>query len=203
MSKYTGPLWKKSRALGISLLENKKEFSRGKKRTTPPGQHGANKKKHHSTYALRNKENQKILHLYGTRKRHLTNLVDKLKEHKENIGDNLLINCESRLDNLVLRSGLISTRRCARQLVSHGHFLVNGQKVKCPSYQVSIGQTISLKKEKMKESRIVKESLEQNIKTPPYLNFDKQNLTINYIRHPLSGELNKDINPSLVVESYR
>lgn len=203
MSKYTGPLWKKSRALGISLLENKKEFSRGKKRTTPPGQHGANKKRYCSTYALRNKENQKILHLYGLRKKHLDNLFTKLKKHKENIGDNLLIKCESRLDSLVFRSGLISTRRCARQLVSHGHFLVNGQKVKSPSYQVSLGQIISLKKEKMKENQIVKESLEQNIKTPPYLNFDKQKLTINYVRQPLSGELNKDINPSLVVELYQ
>ncbi|WNE40928.1 MAG: 30S ribosomal protein S4 [Mycoplasmataceae bacterium] len=203
MSKYLGPLWKKSRALGISLLENKKEFSRGKKRTTPPGQHGAKKRRNFSTYGLRNKENQKILHLYGTRKRHLINLVEKLKKHKENIGDNLLINFESRLDNLVFRSGLVSTRRCARQLVSYGHFLVNNQKVKCPSYRVSVGQTISLKKEKMKENRIVKESLEQNIKVPSYLNFDKQNLTINYIRQPLPTELNKDINSSLAVESYR
>jgi small subunit ribosomal protein S4 len=184
-------------------LENKKEFSRGKKRTTPPGQHGANKKRHFSTYALRNKENQKILHLFGTRKRHLINLVDKLKKHKENIGDNLLINFESRLDNLVLRSGLVSTRRCARQLVSHGHFSVNGQKVKTPSYQVNPGQVISLRKEKMTENKIVKESLEQNIKVPSFLNFDKQKLTINYVRYPLSTELNKDINPSLAVESYR
>lgn len=127
-------------------------------------------------------------------------MFTKLKKNKENIGDNLLINCESRLDNLVFRSGLVNTRNCARQLVSHGHFLVNGQKVKTPSYQVTPGQIISLRKEKLTENKIVKDSLEQNIKFPPYLNFDKQKLTINYVRHPLSTELNKDIDTSLVVE---
>jgi small subunit ribosomal protein S4 len=104
------------------------------------------------------------------------------------------------LDNLVFRSGLVGTRGCARQLVSHGHFSVDGQKVKSPSYQVEPGQVITLRKEAMIENKIVKSSLEQNIKVPSYLNFDKQNLIINYVRLPLSAELNKDIDTSLVVE---
>jgi small subunit ribosomal protein S4 len=95
---------------------------------------------------------------------------------------------------------LVTTRHCARQLVSQGHFLVNGQKVKSPSYQLAIGQIISLRKKKMAENKIIKSSLEQNIKFPPYINFDKQKLTINYLRHPATEELNKGIDTSLVVE---
>jgi small subunit ribosomal protein S4 len=108
------PLWKKSRALNFSLLENKKEFSRGKKRITPPGQHG-DKRKRHSAYALQNHEKQKLRFLYGLKEKQLHNLFAKLKKEKGNTGDNLLISCEARLDNIVFRSGLVCTRCMARQ----------------------------------------------------------------------------------------
>src|SRR5438067_10521496 len=103
MSRYLGPLTRKSRAFGFSLLENKKEFSRGKKRTTPPGQHG-DKRKRRSVYALQNREKQKIRFLYGLKEKQLYSLFAKLKKEKSNTGDNLLVNCESRLDNIVFRS---------------------------------------------------------------------------------------------------
>lgn len=198
-------LWKKSRALNFSLLENKKEFSRGKKRITPPGQHGA-KRKRFSDYANQNREKQKIRFLYGLKENQLGNLFAKLKKQKGNIGDNLLINCETRLDNLVFRSGLTNTRSLARQLVSHGHFLVdNGQKVqkvKSPSYQVKPNNIISLRKEKMRENKLIKTNLQQNNPCPAYVNLDKEKLTITYLRYPLVEELNKEINTSLVVEWY-
>lgn len=201
MSKYIGPIWRKSRALKISLLENKKEFSRGKKRTTSPGIHG-DKRRRESTYGLQNKEKRKICLRYGLREKGLYNLFVKAKKEKDNTGDTLLKMCESRLDNLIFRSGLVNTRRFARLWVSQGHFLVNNQKVKSPSYQVEIGQNINLRKEKMVENKLVKSNLEQNAKIPPYISFDKKNLTINYLRYPSPEEYNKDIDTSLVVEWY-
>jgi small subunit ribosomal protein S4 len=149
---------------------------------------------------LQNIEKQKVRLLYGLKEKQLYNLFSKVKKEKGNANDNLLINCESRLDNLVFRSGLVHTRRLSRQLVSHGHFLVDGQKVKTPSYQVKSGQVISLRKEKMAENKLIKSSLEQNIKVPSYLNFDRQKLTIIYLRYPAIEELNRGINTNLVVE---
>src|SRR3954452_8040979 len=101
MSKYIGPIWKKSRALNFPLLGGK-EFSRGKKRKTLPGIHGG-KRKRYSAYALQNKEKQKIRFRYGLRANQLYNLFIKVKNKQGDAGDNLLINCESRLDNVVFR----------------------------------------------------------------------------------------------------
>ncbi|CAG8455275.1 21709_t:CDS:2 [Gigaspora margarita] len=183
-------------ALNFSLLENKKEF---RKRTTPPGQHGA-KRKRFSVHALQNREQKKLQLLYSWRGRQLYNLFAKLKKKRGNIGDNLLIVSESRLDNLVFRSQLVKTRRMARQLVNHNHFLLNGKKVNIPSYEVKPGSVISLKKPIMKENKIIRGCLEQNNPTLPYICLDKEKLTITYLRYPLPEELNKDIDTSLVAE---
>lgn len=201
MPEFWRKIYKKSRALNFSLLENGKEFSRGKKRNTPPGIHGS-KRKRHSAHALQNIEKNKLRFLYGWKEKQLYNLFEKNKKKQGNIGDNLLINSESRLDNLVFRSGLVNTRRYARQLVSHEHFLVNGKKVKTPSCQIKPGQVISLRKEKMAENKSIKSSLEQNIKSPPYINFDRQKLNITYVRYPVAEEFNKGMNTDLVVEWY-
>ncbi|CAG8684989.1 5337_t:CDS:2, partial [Racocetra fulgida] len=172
MSRYT--------ALNFSLLENRKEF---RKRTTPPGQHGA-KRKRFSVHALQNREQKKLQLLYAWRNRQLYNLFSKLKAKGGNVGNNLLVVSESRLDNLVFRSHLVKTRRMARQLVNHGHFLLNGKKVTIPSYEVRPGNVISLKKPIMKENQIIKSSLEQNNPMPSFLSFDKEKLTITYLRYP-------------------
>jgi len=181
------------------LLENGKEFSRGKKRTNPPGIHG-NKRKRRSAHALQNIEVQKVRLLYGLKEKQLYNLFKKSKKKKGNVGDNVLKSCESRLDNLVFRSGIVHTRRLARHWVSYGHFLVNNQKVNIPSYQVKPDQIINLRKESMAENKLVKSALEQNIKVPPYINFDRQKLAITYLRYPITEEFNKGINTDLVME---
>ncbi|MCE8163440.1 MAG: 30S ribosomal protein S4 [Candidatus Moeniiplasma glomeromycotorum] len=202
MSRYLGPLWRKSRALNFSLLGTKKEFSRGKKRITRPGMHGHKRKRKLSLYATKLQEKQKIMFSYGWRNKQMKNEYIKAKAKTGDTGVNLLISSESRLDNLIFKSGLLNTIDFAREWVSHGHFLVNDKKVKIPSYKIEPGQTISFKKEKMRENKLVKGILEQNIKTSPYLTFDRQKLTIKYVRYPLPEELNKDINTSLVVEWY-
>lgn len=202
MSKYIGPIWRKSRALNFPLLGGK-EFSRGKKRKTIPGIHGG-KRKRYSAYALQNKEKQKIRFRYGLRENQLYNLFIKVKDKKGEAGDNLLISCESRLDNVVFRSGIVNTLGFARQLVSHGHALVDGKKVTIPSFRLKPGQTISLKKEKMAENKLIKDSLAQNAKIPSFLDFKRKGteININFSRYPNSDELEKGIDTSLVVEWY-
>lgn len=204
MSRYLGPIWKKSRALGFPLLGGK-EFSQGKKRMTPPGQHGNSKKKKRwvSVYKEQNQEKQKICYYYGLRKRQLRNLFIKLKKKPGDISLNLMRWLESRLDNLVFRSGLARTRKLARQLVNHGHFLVNGKKVNIPSFQLKTGMTISPHNLALKENQIIKNNLEQNIKFPDYISFDKEKLIINYLRLASEEEIAEiNINTHLVVEWY-
>ena len=202
MSRYLGPLWKKSRALHFSLLRNKKEFSRGKKRITSPGIHGGAKKRRLSSYGLQLQEKQKVMYGYGWRDKQLKSRYVKAKSKSGDAGTNFLMISELRLDNILVLSGLANTVRFARQLVSYGHFLVDGKKNNIPSYEMEPGQVISLKKEKMKENKIIKSSLEQNVKTPSFLDFNKEKLAITYLRPPLPEELNKNINASLIVEWY-
>jgi small subunit ribosomal protein S4 len=105
------PIWKMSRALEFSLLGNKKEFSRGKRRVTPPGQHGQKKvrRKKISPFGVQNREKQRIRFSYGLKAKQLKNLFLKLKEKKGNTSQHVLTNLASRLDNLIFRSGLVST----------------------------------------------------------------------------------------------
>ena len=116
-------------------------------------------------------------------------------------GENFLRLLESRLDNLVYRMGLSTTRRGARQIVNHGHILVNGVKVDIPSYTCKPGDVISVK-ENSKEHKAILNTIELNIKTPAYVEFDKKKLTGTYLRLPERNELNADINEALIVEFY-
>lgn len=202
MSRYTGPLWRKSRALGISLLENKKEFSKGKKRTTIPGQHGNNvRRKRVSAYALQNKEKQKIRFLYGLRERQLRNLFTKLKNKKGELAYNLLLTLESRLDNVVFRSG-IGTRRLARQLVNHGHFTVNGKSVNIPSFEIKVGDVVKLSDRTINNDK-VKYFADKNTEVPKYIDLNKDKMIISLTRDPLFEEItNSEISIPLIIEWY-
>ncbi|RHZ35407.1 30S ribosomal protein S4 [endosymbiont GvMRE of Glomus versiforme] len=192
MSRYIGPFWKKSRSLSFSLLWNKKEF---RKNITQK------KKTRESLYKLQLKEKQKIKYGYGWRDRQMKNEYMKIKAKSRDTNINLLVISEMRLDSLVFRSGLVNTLNFARQLVSHKHILVDGKTVNIPSYKVEAGQVIILKEE-MKQNELIKNSLEQNIKTPSYIAFDKKELTIAYLRRFTHEELEQGINTSLVTEWY-
>ena len=116
-------------------------------------------------------------------------------------GYNLLILLESRLDNLVYRMGLAKTRKAARQLVNHGHILVNGKNVDIPSYRVKVGDTISVREASL-DHPVINECLNMDITVPAFVNFDKQKKTGTYVRYPEREELNNEINESLIVEYY-
>lgn len=116
-------------------------------------------------------------------------------------GENFLILLESRLDNVVYRLGLARTRRQARQLVNHGHILVDGSRVDIPSYRVTPGQTISVR-EKSRNLDIIKEAVELNNFVPDFLSFDADKLEGTFTRLPERSELPAEINEALIVEFY-
>lgn len=194
--RYTGSIFKKSRRYGISLLENNKEFSKGKKRTTPPGQHG-DKRVKLSGYGEQLREKQRLQYMYGINDRQFRRLFKIAQKMKGSLSMNLLIVLESRLDNLVYRMGFAPTRRAARQLVSHGHILLNGQKCDIPSAIVNLGSTIQVK-EKSKKLPVVNSG--EIIKPLPFVEVNSDKKEGTYIRFPERSELNQDIIETYVVE---
>ena len=198
MSRYTGPAYKKSRRLGFSTLENGKELA---KRPYAPGIHGTSRRKKISEYGIQLQEKQKVRFMYGLNEKQFRRTFDKASKMKGIAGENFLKLLESRLDNLVFRMGLATTRRAARQVVNHGHILVNGNKVDIPSYICKPGDVISVKENSM-EHKAILNALEQNIKTLAFVEFDKKKLTGTYLRLPERNELNAEINESLIVEFY-
>lgn len=199
MSRYTGPMYKKSRHLGFSLLESGKELV---KRPYGPGQHGNDKKRGKaSEYKLQLMEKQKVRLMYGVNEKQFKLTFKKAAKMKGIHGENFLKLLESRLDNIVYRMGLASTRRAARQVVNHGHITVNGNKVDIPSYQVKPGDVIAVK-EASKDHKAILESLEKVNKTVEYVSFDKKKLSGNYVRYPERSELSADIKESMIVEFY-
>ncbi|MEH7886009.1 30S ribosomal protein S4 [Bacillus sp. JJ1609] len=198
MARYTGPSWKLSRRLGISLSGTGKELE---KRPYAPGPHGPNQRKKLSEYGLQLQEKQKLRHMYGVTERQFRNLFDKASKMPGKHGENFMILLEARLDNVVYRLGLARTRRAARQLVNHGHIMVDGARVDIPSYRVAPGQTITLR-EKSRNLDAVKEAIEVNNFVPDFLTFDADKLEGTFTRMPERSELPAEINEALIVEFY-
>ncbi|MCD8502608.1 MAG: 30S ribosomal protein S4 [Bacillaceae bacterium] len=198
MARYTGPSWKLSRRLGISLSGTGKELS---KRPYAPGQHGPTQRKKVSEYGIQLQEKQKLRHMYGINERQFRRIFDDAGKMSGIQGENFMILLESRLDNLVYRMGLARTRRGARQLVNHGHIMVDGGRVDIPSYRVKPGQKISVR-EKSANLVVIKEAIEVNNFVPAYLDFNAETLEATYTRLPERTELPAEIAEQLIVEFY-
>ncbi|HHY20790.1 MAG TPA: 30S ribosomal protein S4 [Bacilli bacterium] len=198
MARYTGPSWKLSRRLGVSLSGTGKELE---KRPYAPGQHGPNQRKKLSEYGLQLQEKQKLRHMYGLNERQFRRTFDEAGKMAGIHGENFMILLESRLDNLVYRLGLARTRRAARQLVNHGHVMVDGRRVDIPSYRLKPGQTITVR-EKSRNLQVIKESLELNSFVPAYVTFDADKLEGTYTRLPERSELPAEITEAFIVEFY-
>lgn len=197
MSRYTGPVFKKSRRYGFSILETGKEFAKGRKRTYAPGQHGQRRVKL-SDYGLHLYEKQKVKFLYGITEKQFKRTFNRSSKLPGIAGTNFLQTLESRFDNLVYRSGLAQTRRQARQLVSHGHFLLNGKKADIPSIHVELKSKITLKENSRKNTQI-NEAIEQRT-IAPWLTV--KDFEITFDRLPERNEMHKEINEALIVEYY-
>ncbi|MBQ5555299.1 MAG: 30S ribosomal protein S4 [Erysipelotrichaceae bacterium] len=199
MSRNTGPTWRLSRRLNFSVLETGEELT---KRPYIPGQHGsATRRIKQSNYGLQKVEKQKMRHMYGLSEKQFYNSYLKAVKKKGVTGTNLFIMMESRLDNLVYRMGFASTRKQARQIVSHGHILVNGKKVDIPSAQVKPGSVIEVK-ENYRNNQFVAETLESKASFKDFVEVDKDARKGTYVRYPERKELNQEINELLIIEYY-
>ena len=199
MSRSTGPTWRLSRRLNFSVLETGEELT---KRPYIPGQHGsATRRIKQSNYGLQKAEKQKMRHMYGLSEKQFYNSYLKAVKKKGVTGTNLFIMMESRLDSLVYRMGFASTRKQARQIVSHGHILVNGKKVDIPSAQVKPGSVIEVK-ENYRNNQFVAETLESKASFKDFVEVDKDARKGTYVRYPERKELSQEINELLVIEYY-
>ena len=201
MARINGPVWKVSSRLQFSILETGEEFAGKRPRTTAPGKAPDSRPAKLTNYGQQLREKQRIRFTYGVNERQFYNTYVKAQHLKGNTGHNFLFLLESRLDNVVYRMSLGRTRRAARQLVNHGHILVNGAKVDIPSYIVKPGSVISVK-EASRNVPAIKEALESTVSTKNYVTFDKEAMKGTYVRLPERAELNDVINEALVVEFY-
>ena len=197
MARYTGPNNKQARRVSFSILENGKDL----KRPFGPGQHGKDRKKKPSNYAVQLNEKQKVRFMYGISEKQFERQVEESGKMKGVHGENLFILLESRLDNLVYRIGFSNTRRGARQLVNHGHITVNGNKVDIPSYRVKPGDVIGIK-ENSKDHKGIEIALANVKSRVDFINYDEKKKVGTYVRYPQRSELNAEINEALIVEFY-
>lgn len=194
----TGSSWKQSRRLGFSISETGKEL---KKRPYGPGQHGNARKRKPSEYGRQLVEKQKLRTLYGVNERQFRRLFLIALKSNEITGTAFFRILESRLDNLVYRLGFAATRKGARQLVNHGHILVNGKKVDIPSYLCQVNDVISVK-EKSRTLKCIKEAVESLPLVIGFVELNKEQLQGKFIRLPERNELTSDIDEFSIIEYY-
>lgn len=195
MAKMMGPRFKQCRRLGLNVCGHPKAMDRATRGTSR-----ADKKL--SPYGLQLLEKQRLRAYYGVLERQFSNYVKKAMKSQGETGTVLVQLLECRLDNLVYRLGLASSIRQARQMVVHGHILVNGNKVDRPSYGVSVGEKISLREKSKKNSMFI-DSFQQNANSQySYLSKDLENFSGTLTKVPERMEVPIEINDILVVEYY-
>lgn len=202
MARYTGPKTKKARAFGEAIYGEDKSF---KRRNFPPGQHGqAKRRKQRSDYALQLMEKQKAKYTYGVLERQFRRMFEKASRKDGVTGALLLQLLESRLDNVVYRLGIASSRRGARQLVSHGHITVNGVVTNIPSYSCRPGDKIIVRG-KSQGLAVINDSLAANrsrVSKFSWLTFNHDTKEGTFINAPAREDIPENINEQLIVELY-
>lgn len=199
MARYTGPITRKSRRLRVDLVGGDQAFER---RPYPPGQHGRARIKE-SEYLLQLQEKQKARFTYGVMEKQFSLYYKEANRLKGKTGENLLTILETRLDNVVYRAGLARTRRQARQLVTHGHFLVNNKKVDIPSYRVSQYDIIDVKEKSLATLpfQIAKET-QGDRPVPGWLQVIGGRLRILVHQVPERAQIDVPLQEQLIVEYY-
>src|SRR5215472_2971419 len=201
MARYTGPKTKVSRRYGVPIFGSSKALER---KNYPPGIHGPRgARRKQSDYAIALGEKQKLRYQYGLLERQFRRIFQRALRKRGVTGETLLQLLETRLDNVVYRFGFANTRSAARQLVSHGHVLVNGRRVNIASYNVKAGNDITIK-DKPKSRQLVLRNLDltQIVPVPDWLTVDRDGLTGKVARIPSREEMQPIVNEQLVVELY-
>lgn len=199
MARYTGPKVKLSRRVGVPVENNPKHTS--KRQLVYPGMHGYRGRRLRD-YGLRLNEKQKVRFHYSVLERQFRRYIALAGRIKGNKGEILMRLLERRLDNVLRRCGLARTIWAARQIVAHGHVMINGRKTDRPSYSVEIGDVITLKPRIHKLTRENMESLSGH-EVPQWLDFNPAELTAKIVALPTSDQIPFDVNPNLIVEFYR
>jgi small subunit ribosomal protein S4 len=206
MARYRGPVEKLERRFGVSLNLKGERRLAGKsaldKRPYGPGQHGQRRSKI-SEYGTQLREKQKAKFMYGIAEKQFRSLFKEANRLEGNTGENLITLIESRLDNVVYRMGFASTRRFARQLTTHGHILVNGNRVDIPSYRVKVGDKVEIR-EKSKNNVQIKRAIELTNQTgmAAWVDVDKEKLFGIFTRIPERSEVEIPVEERLIVELY-
>ena len=199
MARYTGPKTKIARKFGEAIFGDDKNFE---KRNYPPGQHGNNRRRgKKSEYAIQLAEKQKAKYTYGILERQFRNMFKKATASRGITGEVLLQLCESRLDNVVFRMGIAPSRSGARQLVSHRHILVNGEKVNIPSYQLKPGDTVGVR-EKSKSLETIENSLANASHVYEWITWDNAIKRGTFVSKPERLQIPEKINEQFIVELY-
>jgi len=197
MAKYVGPKDRLSRREGFDI------FSAGAKLTrlqVPPGVHGPKGTRGSSQYGKQLREKQKVKRIYGVLEKQFRRYVEEAFKTKGNTGVAILISLEKRLDNVIFRLGFAPSRPAARQIVSHGHVLVNGKKVNIPSYKLVIGDTVSLDGTASAIPEIKKATENKDTKIPAWL--EKKALVGKVSKSPTREDITEPISEQDIVEFY-
>jgi len=205
MARYLGPTCKLERSLKVELLlkSNIRSLDSKCNKDVPPGQHGMKRMREPGYYGLQLRAKQAVRRMYGVLEKQFRRYFEQASNRKGSTGENLLKILECRLDNVVYRMGFGSTRAESRQMVSHKAILVNGQLVNIPSYQVSAGDTITVRDRCKKQGRI-QASLELAAQRPEceWVAVDPKQCEGIFKQVPSRDQLSPDIQEQLIVELY-
>mgnify|MGYP005763966197 CR=1 FL=1 len=205
MARYTGASCRQCRREGMKLFLKGDRCYTDKcaivKRNYAPGQHGQGRKKL-SDHGIQLREKQKVKRIYGVLETQFRNLYERAEKMPGKTGENLLTLLERRLDNVVYRMGLASSRKEARQLVGHGHFLLNGKKADIASMTVKAGDVITVK-ERSKSSAKFKGLVENNSKVAPkWLETNLEDMSVKVVANPSRDDIDLEIAEHLIIELY-
>ena len=206
MARYTGPVEKLERRLGVSLALKGERRLAGKsaleKRPYAPGQHGQRRAKI-SEYGLQLREKQKAKFMYGVSEKQFRRLFQEAARREGNTGALLVQLLEQRLDNVVYRMGFATTRRFARQLVTHGHILVNGKRVDIPSYRVEPGSKVEVAEKSKNNPQIIRAiDLTAQTGIVAWVNVEKEKKFGIFTRNPEREEVIIPVEERFIVELY-
>ena len=204
MGRYTGPKNRQARREGMDLgqktVGSKSHANLLRRLNVPPGQHGPKGRRKVTDFGIQLREKQKVKRMYGLLERQFRRNFEMAKTWKGNTGEKLLEFMERRLDNMLYRISFAPTRAAARQMVSHGHVLIDGKKLSIPSYQVNIGEVVTLKAKALEIPAVKKLIDEKNIKVPEWM--ERKGPVAKVVRLPVRTDISEDINEQLIVEHY-
>ena len=173
-----------------------------KKGAVKPGMHGAKGGSKPTDYGIQLRAKQKAKRIYGVQETQFKNYYLKAKKLKGMVGDNLMILLERRLDNVIYDAGLVLSRSLAKQLISHGHVLINDKKLDIASYETKIGDIVSFDKKTVSFYKENVPAAEGDFKAPQWLDLNKKNFTVKVISTPVVEEIGHDIDVNLIIEYY-